>query len=45
MIALTQQEASTSFFVPVLLLLLSRYRDVVALGVAHWLTDIAIGAF
>ena len=32
-------------FVTVLLLVLARYRDVVALGVAHWLMDLAIAAF
>ena len=32
-------------FVAVLLAALTRYRDVVALGVAHWLFDLAIAAF
>lgn len=37
--------AFNAAFVAVLLLLLARFRDVVALGVAHWLMDLAIDAF
>ena len=37
--------AFNTAFVTVLLLALARYRDVVALGVAHWLMDLAIEAF
>ncbi|HEX6813323.1 MAG TPA: CPBP family glutamic-type intramembrane protease [Planctomycetota bacterium] len=32
-------------FVTIVLLVLARYRDVVALGVAHWLMDLATDAF
>jgi membrane protease YdiL (CAAX protease family) len=37
--------AFNTAFVAVLLLLLARTRDVVSLGVAHWLMDLAIRAF
>jgi hypothetical protein len=37
--------AFNAAFVAALLLVLRRYRDVVALGVAHWLMDLAIEAF
>lgn len=37
--------AFNTVFVTTLLLVLARYRDVVALGVAHWLMDLAIDAF
>lgn len=37
--------AFNTVFVATLLLLLRRHRDVASIGAAHWLTDLAIGAF
>ena len=37
--------AFNTIFVTTLLLVLARYRDVVSLGVVHWLMDLAIDAF